>query len=108
MVPMEMAAVAASPGLPAALGQAPSTAPQLTMRLLCVWLAGAGASALLLCLKQRAFTRALGTLRRVDDDCRIGARTDAAPVLVGPLGERMGVKVGDDVQLSLVVQENAS
>ncbi|WP_185748769.1 hypothetical protein [Herbaspirillum sp. SJZ107] len=47
-------------------------------------------------------------MRRVDEDCRIGARTVAAPVLVGPLGERMGVKVGDDVQLALVVQENAS
>ena len=32
----------------------------------------------------------------------------AAPALVGPLGERMGVTVGDDVQVALVVQENTN
>lgn len=88
-VRIEMAAVAALPDLPAALGQAPAAAPQLAMLLLCAWLAGAGASILLLCLKQRAFTRALGALRRLDEDSWIGARTDAGPMLVGLLRPRI-------------------
>jgi len=33
--------------------------------------------------------------------------TIAAPVLVGPLGEGVSVKVGDDVQVALVVREHA-
>ncbi len=88
-VRMEMAAVAAHPDLPAALGQAPAAAPQLAMLLVCAWLAGAGASAFLFCSKQRAFMRTLGALRRVDEDCWIGARTDAGPMLVGLLRPRI-------------------
>jgi len=33
-----------------------------------------------------------------------GGRTLAAPVLIGKLGEQLGVKVGDDLRLSMVVQ----
>lgn len=88
-VRMEMAAVAAHPDLPAALGQVPAAAPQLTMSLVCVWLAGAGAGALLLCLKQRAFMRPLGALRRVGEDSWIAARTDVGPMLVGLLRPRI-------------------
>jgi len=35
-----------------------------------------------------------------------GGKTLAAPVLVGPLGEPVGVKVGDDVRVSMVVRRN--
>lgn len=88
-VRMEMAAVAADPGMPAVLEAAPSAGPQLAMLLVCAWLAGAGAGALLLCLKQRAFLRALGALRRVDEDSWIAARTGAGPMLVGLLRPRI-------------------
>jgi len=33
-------------------------------------------------------------------------RTLAAPVLVGKLGEQLGVKVGDDLRLSMVVHQD--
>lgn len=36
-----------------------------------------------------------------------GGKTVAAPVLVGRLGERVNVKVGEDVSVALVVQESA-
>lgn len=36
-----------------------------------------------------------------------GGKTVAAPVLVGRLGERVSVKVGEDVSVALVVQESA-
>jgi hypothetical protein len=36
-----------------------------------------------------------------------GDATLAKPVLIGRLGERMGIKVGDDVQVSLEVSERA-
>lgn len=36
-----------------------------------------------------------------------GGKTVAAPVLVGRLGERVSVKVGEDVSVVLVVQESA-
>jgi len=88
-VRMEMAAVAADPGVPAALEAVPSAGPQLAMLLVCAWVAGVGAGAFLLCLKQRAFLRALGALRRVDEDSWITARTGAGPMLVGLLRPRI-------------------
>jgi hypothetical protein len=36
-----------------------------------------------------------------------GAATLTEPVLIGKLGERMGIKVGDEVQVSLEVKERA-
>jgi len=35
-----------------------------------------------------------------------GGQTLAAPILVGKLGEQVGVKVGDDLRLSMVVRQD--
>jgi len=89
-VPMKMAALATVPGLPAALAPASSAAaPQLAMLSIWVWLLGGATSAILLCARQHAFTRALHPLQRVGEDTWIATRSDAGPMLVGLLRPRI-------------------
>jgi beta-lactamase regulating signal transducer with metallopeptidase domain len=68
----------------AAVSTAPaSILPDGATLLLCAWLSGAAASALLLVLRQWRWQTALGPLQRIGADAWLSARSDLGPMLVG-------------------------
>lgn len=82
-------AAAVNAGLAAALPAAPATASHAAAIAAGIWLLGAAAGAWLLVRRQRAFTRSLGALRRVDGDSWVSARSDIGPMLAGLLRPRI-------------------
>lgn len=92
VVPVEAAAAPVlHAGLLQSLPAAPSTGSDAAAVLACIWLLGAAGSALQLCLRQRAFIRALGALQRLEEDTWISTRSDAGPLLAGLLRPRIVV-----------------
>ena len=83
-----------------ALPPMPATGLPLAAIVLCAWLLGAVAGALLLVRRQRGFVQSLGTLRRVDSDVWVSARSDAGPMLVGLLRPRIVLPADHAVRYS--------
>jgi len=88
------------------LAALPSSGPHYAAIALCFWLVGAAANALLLCRRQRQFTRSLGALERAEGDTWMSARSDIGPMLVGLLRPRIVLPASFDCRYS--VQERAA
>ena len=82
VVPMAALPAAGAAQFPG-LATAQVHGPDLAAIVLCAWLLGAAADALLLVRRQRAFTRSLGALRQVEEDTWVSARSDIGPMLAG-------------------------